>query len=141
MLKRDEIIDLLGDWYERWNAHDLDGVMDLFHEDVQFENWTGARVRGRENLRQAWSEWFANHGGFQFVEEDTIVDEATQTAVYQWRLEWPSLEEGFQGKMEIRHGLDVLHFREGRIARKRTYSKTTLEIDGKRVRLVADGQN
>ena len=28
-----------------WNAHDLDGVMDLFHEGVVFENWTGGTAQ------------------------------------------------------------------------------------------------
>jgi hypothetical protein len=32
-----------------------------------------------------------------------------------------------------------MHFKDGRIIRKLTYSKTTLEIDGQRVRLVAEG--
>jgi hypothetical protein len=31
-----------------------------------------------------------------------------------------------------------MHFKDGRIIRKLTYSKTTLEIDGQRVRLLPE---
>jgi len=34
--------------------------------------------------------------------------------------------------------LDVMHFKDGKIIRKSSYSKTTLEIEGKRVKLVAE---
>ena len=43
MLSQSEIEKLLKDWNRAWDRHDLDGVMQLFHEDVIFENWTGAR--------------------------------------------------------------------------------------------------
>ena len=115
----------------------LDGVMALFHEDVLFENWTGARVRGKDALRQAWESWFQEHGGFRFFEEETLIDEVGQKALYRWRLEWPSMEPGFEGEPEVRRGVDVIHFSGGKIRRKLTYSKTTLEMNGERVRLGA----
>jgi len=135
MLKADEIRKALMLWNEAWNAHDLDTVMDLFHEDAVFENWTGGAVRGKEALRQAWAPWFKNHGGFLFTEEDTFIDEDAQKVLFQWSLDWPSGEKGHQGKPERRRGVDVMHFKDGKIIRKDTYSKTTLEIDGKKVRL------
>ena len=72
------------------------------------------------------------HGNFRFVEEETFIDEKEQKVLYRWLLEWPSLESGFKGKTEKRRGVDVIHFREGKIINKFTYSKTTVEIDGKR---------
>ena len=81
MQTRREIFEALAAWQEAWDSHDLDGVMELFHEDVLFENWTGARVRGRENLRRAWAPWFMDHGDFRFTREDTFVDEAQQKAL------------------------------------------------------------
>ena len=86
---------------------------------------------------QAWKPWFRNHGGFRFVGEDLFIDEAAQKVLYQWRLEWPSPEKGYEGKPEKRRGLDVIHFHGGKIHRKSTYAKTTLEIDGQRVKLAA----
>ena len=49
-LSRDEIKMKLREWNLAWNNHDLDRVMELFHEDVFFENWTGAYVKGKHNL-------------------------------------------------------------------------------------------
>ncbi len=131
-LSRDEIKKTLKQWNLAWDKHDLTGVMALFHEAVVFENWTGASVKGKEALRKAWEPWFANHGNFRFVEEDTFIDEKKQKVLYRWSLEWPSLENGNKGKPEKRRGVDVIHFKEGKIISKRTYSKTTIEIDGKR---------
>jgi hypothetical protein len=138
-LTRDQILAGLKQWNRAWNRYDLQAVMDLFHEEVFFENWTGAHVRGKAALRQAWRCWFDDPGGFRFVEEDTFVDENQQKALYRWRLEWPSLEMGYEGRPEIRRGVDVLEFRDGKIIAKRTYSKTTVDIDGRRCPLRAIG--
>ncbi|MBI4775755.1 MAG: nuclear transport factor 2 family protein [Deltaproteobacteria bacterium] len=135
MLGREEILGRLAEWNRAWDRHDLEGVMALFHDDIYFENWTGGNARGKENLRNAWSDWFRNHGNFRFTEEDTFVDERGQKALYRWTLEWPSMEKGFEGQAERRRGVDVLHFKDGKIVQKLTYSKTVLEIEGRRVRM------
>ena len=137
MLSRDDIKKALTKWNLAWDNHDLDGVMELFHDDVLFENWTGGQAKGKENLRKAWASWFENHGGFRFIEEETFIDAEQQKALYRWQLGWPSLEKGFEGRSEKRRGVDVFHFRDGKIIQKLTYSKTTIEIDGQRVRLLA----
>jgi ketosteroid isomerase-like protein len=135
MLSRSQIMDALRAWNRSWDEHDLDGVMALLHEEVLFDNWTGGTVKGREALRKAWGPWFSNHGHFRFHEEETFVDETDQKVLYRWRLEWPSMEKGFEGRPEIRRGVDVMHFQDGKIVRKLTYCKTTVEIDGARVKL------
>jgi len=137
MLSRDDIIKALTKWNLAWDNHDLDGVMELFHDDVLFENWTGGRAKGKENLRKAWAPWFKNHGDFRFTEEETFIDADQQKALYRWQLDWLSLEKGYEGRPETRRGVDVLHFRDGKIIRKLTYSKTTIEIDGERKQLLA----
>jgi ketosteroid isomerase-like protein len=138
MLTTKEIRNALAQWYEAWNAHDLDRVMDLFHEDAIFENWTGGKVQGKKAIHQAWDPWFKNHGGFRFTEEDTFIDEGNQKVLFQWTLDWPSGEKGYRGKPERRRGVDVMHFKDGKIIRKYTFSKTTLEIDGQRIKLLAE---
>ncbi|CAB1077159.1 hypothetical protein JY97_03425 [Alkalispirochaeta odontotermitis] len=138
MLSRSEIEKLLGDWNRAWDRHDLDGVMQLFHEDIIFENWTGARIKGKAKLSAAWVPWFKNHGGFKFIPEDTFIDEPQQKVLYRWRLEWPSLEGGFEGKAETRRGVDIIHFKGDKIIQKLTYSKTTLDIAGQRIALTAN---
>ena len=131
-LTRSQIASALREWNQAWDNHDLQGVMALFHDEVTFDNWTGGVVRGKAALEKAWAPWFANHGGFRFIEEETFIDEKEQKALYRWRLEWPSFEKGQEGRPEKRRGVDVIHFEDGRIINKFTYSKTTVEIDGKR---------
>ena len=131
-LSRNEIEKALKQWNLAWDNHDLEGVMALFHEEVVFDNWTGGKVRGKEALRKAWNPWFANHGNFRFVEEETFIDDIEQKVLYRWLLEWPSVERGNVGKPEKRRGVDVIHFKNGKIINKLTYSKTTIEIDGER---------
>ncbi len=134
-LSRQSLIDAMEKWNQAWDAHDLKGVISLFHEDVVFENWTGGQARGRDALEKAWKPWFENHGGFRFVSEDLFVDETEQKILYRWTLLWPSSEKGYEGRPESRRGVDVIHFRDGKIIEKLTYCKTRIEIDGKRVSL------
>jgi len=138
-LSREEIMEAMTQWGKAWDNHDIDGVMELFHDDVLFNNWTGGKADGKEALRQAWTPWFANHGDFLFTPEDIFIDVNEQKVLYQWQLDWPSNERGYEGKPERRHGVDVLHFKEGKIIGKYTYSKTTIEIEDKIVKLSAQG--
>jgi ketosteroid isomerase-like protein len=138
VLGREELRDAMEKWNKEWDDHDLEGVMRLFHEEIIFENWTGGKMKGKGALQQAWTPWFQNHGGFRFVSEDLFIDESEQKVLYQWLLEWPSPEKGYEGKKEQRRGVDVIHFRDGKIYRKYTYSKTTVEIAGRRVKLSAE---
>ncbi|MBN1105388.1 MAG: nuclear transport factor 2 family protein [Deltaproteobacteria bacterium] len=135
VLSREEIAQALKEWNQAWSNHDLAGVMDLFHDEILFENWTGGKAQGKETLRKAWSGWFEDHGGFRFMEEETFIDETQQKALYRWQYDGPSLEKGCEGRQERRRGVDVLHFKDGKIIRKLTYSKTTLLIDGEKARL------
>ncbi|MFC1883192.1 YybH family protein [Thermodesulfobacteriota bacterium] len=132
LLSREDIKDALEKWNKAWDNHDLDGVMELFHDEVMFENWTGGKAEGKEALRTAWAPWFKDHGGFKFLEEEMFIDEKEQKALYRWLLQWPSPEKGHEGKPEKRRGVDVIHFKDGKIINKITYSKTTVEIDGQR---------
>ena len=131
-LFREEIKSALREWNLAWDNHDLEGVMKLFHEEALFENWTGGRALGKDAIRKAWTPWFANHGEFRFSEEETFIDEQEQKVLFRWQLEWPSAERGFEGKPEKRRGVDVLHFQNGKIIKKLTYTKTTIEIGQER---------
>ena len=128
ILSRHDIKALLAEWLQAWNDHNLDVVMALFHDEVRFENWTGATVRGKRALRHAWAPWFQRHGGFRFTYEDLFIDEVAQKVLFQWRLEWPSQVKGCERGLEKRRGVDVIHFRDGKIIRKLTYSKTNVEL-------------
>ena len=137
ILSRKEFFLKFDAWLRAWNQHDLKGVMDWIHEDIIFENWDGNRIKGKIFLQKAWGIWFLNHGGFRFLKEDLFFDEAEQRILFQWKLIWPSRENAFAGKEEIRGGVDVIHLKEGLIFRKLTYSKTVLRINSRRIFLRA----
>ena len=44
MFTRREIENALRKWNQAWDDHDLEGVMELFHDDILFENWTGGKA-------------------------------------------------------------------------------------------------
>ena len=136
-LSKSEILKQIKQWLLAWDEYNLDAVMEIMHDDVIFENWTGEIIRGKNKLRRSWLPWFKNHGIFKFTEEDIFIDEQEQKVVFQWKLEWPSLEEQFKGKQEIRQGVDVIHFLEGKMVRKSSYSKTTIQIDNAPIALLA----
>jgi len=45
------------------------------------------------------------------------------------------LKKAMKGNREKGERVDVIHFQDGKIIQKLTYSKTTLEIDGKQISL------
>ncbi|MCD4742178.1 MAG: nuclear transport factor 2 family protein [Desulfobacteraceae bacterium] len=134
-LTRNEIETLWNNWNTAWDNHDLNSVMEFFHDDIYFNNWTGGSAKGKEQLRDAWQDWFLNHGNFEFVQEENFIDVDNQKLLYRWELNWPSFEKGYEGRLERRRGVDVIHFTDGKIIKKLTYSKTTLEIEGEHVKL------
>ncbi|TFG41787.1 MAG: hypothetical protein E4H48_05575, partial [Syntrophobacterales bacterium] len=48
MFTRQEIKKALRKWNRAWDDHDIEGVMELFHDDILFENWTGGKAQGKE---------------------------------------------------------------------------------------------
>ena len=48
MASRTQLLESLRLWYQAWNAHDLDGVLKLIHEDILFVNWDGTKIIRRE---------------------------------------------------------------------------------------------
>ena len=121
---------LFNEWFIAWNKHDLEAVMNLLHDEIVFENWNGAKIVGKKLLKKAWTLWFSNHGNFKFSEEGLFFDANEQKMVFLWKLEWPSRLTNYKGKNEIRHGVDVLYFKDGKLIQKHTYTKTTIQIEG-----------
>ena len=140
-LSKDEILSKINRWLIAWDHYDLDGVMELMHEEVVFENWDGTTFNGKKALRRAWVPWFINHGNFKFISEDIFIDEQEQKLLFRWYLKWPSLEKNFKGNHEIRRGVDVIHFLDGKIFLKLSYSKTKIQIDSKSINLQAPSKS
>lgn len=136
-LSRSEILENFNLWLIAWDNYDLETVLKYMHEDIVFEGWDGTVVTGKKTLQAIWTPWFIFNGNFKFISEDISIDEQNQKMTFLWRLEWPSIEKDFKGKPEVRRGLDVLHFLDGKINKKYSYSKTSIEIEDRIVLLHA----
>ncbi|HET7115498.1 MAG TPA: nuclear transport factor 2 family protein [Hanamia sp.] len=137
-LSRIELQQHFDKWLIAWNNHDIRGVMEFMHNDIVFDNWNGRKISGKSNLEKTWKAWFMRHGNFKFILEDVFIDELNQKMGFTWQLEWPSLEKKYAGKPEKRRGVDILYLKEGKIFKKNTYSKTTIEIDSLQVTMYAE---
>lgn len=113
--------ELLDRYVERYNAGDLDGVMDLYAEDAvqimpdgTYEGWTAVRDRLAQEL-----DGFAelNHTVRSFVEQgDTFADEWTFTGTHTGPFLLP---DGSQlpptGKQVEIRGMELVQVRDGKI--------------------------
>ena len=131
-MNRKEFEIVFEEWLEAWNSQDLEGVLGLFAEQAVFESWNGVRVEGREGMRKVWRSWFEERGPFRFSVEDLFFDEGSQRAAFAWSYEGPATGGRRGSSRETRRGVDLIRFENGKIAKKTTYSKTTIDIDGKR---------
>jgi hypothetical protein len=96
-----------------WDAHDLEATLALVTDDCIFESArpgaNGARVVGRDALRDVWEASFAKGDG-PFVIEDRFA--AGDRVVQQWRF----------GSVR---GVDILRVRGDRICQKLGYVKVS----------------
>ncbi len=79
------------EWCAAWNAHDLDRVLALFHDDVVFSSPlaaamlpdTAGRIEGKAALRTYWTEGLRRIPDLHFTIE--AVFEGVETLVIQYR--------------------------------------------------------
>jgi ketosteroid isomerase-like protein len=104
-----------------FGAGDVDAIMALMTDDVVFEATgpapDGVRHEGAAAVRAVWVELFARTPGAAFTEEDSFV--AGERGVLRWRFDWND-EDGAPGHVR---GVDVLRFRDGKVAEKLSYVK------------------
>jgi ketosteroid isomerase-like protein len=78
-------------WVRNWNAHDVEAVLDDFHDDVVFTSPVAARllpetrgvVRGKTALRQYWTAAIERIPDLRFSVED--VYQGIDTIVISYR--------------------------------------------------------
>ncbi len=121
-------IDLLREFAEAWNRHDIDALMSFMTDDCVFEasagsDVCGTRYAGGESVRAAFADVWATfpdaHWGNarHFVQGDRGVSEWTFTG---------TRADG--SRVEV-HGCDLFTFRDGRISLKNSYRKSRPAID------------
>jgi ketosteroid isomerase-like protein len=112
-----EIVQLLGD---RWNAGDMDGVVDLYHDDVVMvpgEHWPDTLLlEGKDAFRKNMEEWL---GAWESVEIETAHVESFGDRVVAtgcWRS--TGRVSGVEGTLPVHM---VFTVSDGRIARLEWY--------------------
>lgn len=118
-MKRSALAELTRRFLDAFNRNDLDGVMAFFADDGSYEELNGRCSVGKEAIRRAFEPQFAGaFGEMRFDEEELVVDEEAGKVMTSWRCR---LE--LDGKPTSWRGLDLLHFVNGKLARKLTYAK------------------
>jgi len=112
---------VLARFSQAFGAGDVDAVMALMTEDCVFEATSpapdGRRLEGADAVAALWREMFATTPDARFTEEEAFVCE--DRGVLRWRFNWTE-EGGAPGHVR---GVDVLKFRDGKVAEKLSYVK------------------
>jgi len=108
-----------------WDAHDLNGIADMFTDDVIFESSFGPhpygdRAVGRDAAKKLAAAIFETVPDLRFREIRHVV--SPELAV----VESQTTGTPVGGKPYEIHIVDVLTIRDGRIAAKRSYRKARL---------------
>jgi steroid delta-isomerase-like uncharacterized protein len=109
---------------DAFNAHDLDRIMAFFADDCVLEMpkgsqpW-GARLEGRNAVRQGLASRFEGLPDVHYGDEEHFVDADRKTGISKWTLTGTTRD----GKrLEVR-GCDFYSFRDGKVIRKDSYWK------------------
>ena len=123
------------DFTEAFNREDLDEVMSYFADDAIYDEFDGTRSVGKAAIRAAFIPQFeGKFGRLRFHTEDMLLDVEGGKALIRWlcTVEEPERQGGYRG-------LDILHFRDGKLVEKHTYAKTKLPALRKKHEMLADG--
>jgi ketosteroid isomerase-like protein len=112
--------EVLAAFSQAFGNGDVDRIMELMTDDVVFESTTppdGESVTGAAAVRAVWRDLFDRTNAATFTEEERFV--AGDRGVLRWRFTWLD-EQGVPGHVR---GVDVLRFRDGKVAEKLSYVK------------------
>jgi ketosteroid isomerase-like protein len=107
---------------DAFNAHDLVRIMAFFSEDCILEMprggepW-GARVEGKQNVRDALATRFAGLPDVHYGDAEFFVDTTADTGMSKWTLTGTT-PDGVSKKVR---GCDFYTFRDGKVIRKDSY--------------------
>lgn len=114
-------LEVINDFSEALNRHDVQAVMALMSDDCIFDNTypapDGERFEGQEAVRHFWEELFRASPDARFQSEETFA--LGDRCVVRWRYEWNNAD-GSRGHVR---GVDILRVRDGKVAEKLAYVK------------------
>jgi ketosteroid isomerase-like protein len=83
-MTRDEAMTFAASWAEAWNVRDVERVLGLFSDDVQFVSPTAlavvgtATVRGKRALSDYWNSAMSRIASLKFTVDRVVWDAATR---------------------------------------------------------------
>jgi len=105
---------------EAFNRHDVDAIMALMTDDCVFENTRlspdGTRIEGHAAVRAFWTQFFHNSPKARFDTEEIF--DAGDRCVVRWTYHWLKAT----GNGHVR-GVDLFRVRDGKVAEKLSYVK------------------
>lgn len=116
-----EHVQILNDFNQAFNDHNVAAMMDLMTADCVFENTfpppDGTRYEGYPAVKQFWEQFFHESRQAHIeIEEMFVGDErGVQLWIYRW------VDE--QGQAGYVRGVDIFRFSNGKIAEKLSYVK------------------
>jgi len=132
---REALERLVIDFTEAFNREDIDEVMSYFADGAVYDEFNGVRNEGLAAIRKAFEPQFAGaFGRMRFHTEDMFLDVAAGKALIRWTL---TLEE--ETRAGAYRGLDILHFRDGKLTEKHTYCKARIPFIRKKAEMQEDG--
>ena len=110
---------LADDFMKAFNDQDFEAVMAFFTEDAVFESLRGEHCSGKEAIAAAFKPLLEGaNSRFRFDTVDTFEDTEAGKVMTSWTL---TIEQN--GKSSSLSGLDLLHFKDGKITHKLAYAK------------------
>jgi steroid delta-isomerase-like uncharacterized protein len=115
-------VELLREFLDAFNRHDLDGIMDYFADDCAFymprgSSPRGDRYAGKADVRAGLAKRFAGIPDVHYGEDRHWA--CGDLGVSEWTLTGTSISGQH---LEVR-GVDILEFADGKIARKDSFWK------------------
>ncbi len=117
--RRKELLELTNQFVDAFNRMNLDDVVSTFSEDGVYEDSQGGRHVGHDAIRAAFEPLVCgSRGKIQFDGEDMFTEVETGKVLTRWRL---NIDK--DGDISMIRGLDVLEFKDNKLAKKMAYMK------------------
>lgn len=118
-MDRAQLVALTRRFLNAFNRNDLDAVMGFFADDGVYDEFNGQRNVGKAAIRAAFEPQFTGRWGeMKFLDEDLFADAEAGKVMASWRCTLL-----MKGEPTSWRGLDLLHFRDGKLVQKLTYAK------------------
>jgi steroid delta-isomerase-like uncharacterized protein len=124
----EQLHEIIADYNEAWNAHDVERIGSMHAPDMVFENHTaGERAEGDDaldHIARIFESWpdISFETRRLYVRGDLVVQEWTARATHEKPLSRGDIVAEPSGARIEWKGVDVIPFEDGRIKRKDVYS-------------------